>query len=611
MSSGTFKTAVARLFGAQTPSVDSTDGRDALAPFADGWHLPRAVSPSDATAARATGAESVSTPAAAGLTTLGPLGGAAEVSIDSAGWFGAGAASWSIDWAVRDADGWQRPATDKKVTQQLVEPAVVETSLPSGGRWIVHRLAVAVVAGEPVAVIEIENRTPVAVAVAVAVRPFNLTSAGIDVVRSVAQGVTVDDAVALTADTAPRSVHLEANDDAFRLLLGRPDDVPDPTGKPGPVTSTSGAANAALVWPLPHTATLRLSVPLATAPDANAIAPAPADVNRGWQRHLEKSMAIQVDDAELGPATFATQRDVLSRLPSREAAAAWMAAASEAGFAADASRGLMRLDPRFDPGGTIFAIGRTIELGDAASFGRAEALADASADEIDSGFEPLPTWAEEALEPLAIAAHELHRIAKRGGASAAERTPPYLTRGAVHAAANLLRSIDQPDVAERVEQVIDLPVQPPRPGPWDAVQQLRTSASPTWAWSGLGGQPHARSHDLAISAAWLLHVRRLVLDDDQLGTGGRELRILPEIPLPWRGRDISVYRLPIAGASLSYGVRWHGPRPALLWEITPNDAAAPATTEWRLTVPGVSADWSATDLSGEELLPDPGWPETT
>lgn len=588
VSSGTFKSAVARLFGSQTGASDAAESD--LRPqvnVAEGWLLPRALQDF---------AETGDLYAPASVTTLGPLGGPQELTIDSAGWIAVGGASWSLDWAVRDGDGWQRPSEAAGVTQKVIEPAVIETSLPSGGGAIVQRVAVAVVAGQPSAVIEIENRSPVAVAVAAAVRPFNRTGAGINVIRSVAHGVTVEGVSAITAETAPRSVHLDATDDTLRLLLEH-GDVPEVSGKPGPVTSASNTANATLVWPLPHTATLRLSMPLTAVPVAGAVVPTPADVNRGWQRHLESSMLIQVDDADLGPATLAAQRDVLSRLPDREAASAWMAAVAEAGFAADASRALGRLDPRFDPGGTVFAIGRTIELGDVASFGRAEALADASDEAIEAGFEPPSTWAEEALEPLAIAAHELHRIAKRGGSSAADRVPPLLTAGTARAAADVLRSIDQPDVAERVEQIVGLPLAAPADA-WEGIQRLRSDASPTWAWS----KSHGRLHDVAGSAAWLLDVRRLVLVDDHA-----ELRLLPNIPVAWRGRDVSVYRLPIAGASLSYGLRWHGPRPALLWEITPDDDAAARTGPWRITVPGISPSWSTTESAGEELLPDPAW----
>ena len=62
-------------------------------------------------------------------------------------------------------------------------------------------------------------------------------------------------------------------------------------------------------------------------------------------------------------------------------------------------------------------------------------------------------------------------------------------------------------------------------------------------------------------------------------------------------------RLPIGGGTLSFGLRWHGPRPALLWEV---DAAEPVT----LTASAIDPDFSTTDAGGETLLADPGWPRS-
>jgi len=49
---------------------------------------------------------------------------------------------------------------------------------------------------------------------------------------------------------------------------------------------------------------------------------------------------------------------------------------------------------------------------------------------------------------------------------------------------------------------------------------------------------------------------------------------------------------------MSFAVRWHGPRPAVLWEIT--GAAG-------LLITGGAADpsWHTTDASGEALLAAP------
>jgi len=103
MSSGTFKTAVARLFGSATSTSGAAEP-EPMATFAEGWALPRAWHE------------------AVPMTTLGPLGGAVELNIDPAGWMAAGDATWSLDWAVRDGEGWRRPSEVNGVAQ---EPSLV------------------------------------------------------------------------------------------------------------------------------------------------------------------------------------------------------------------------------------------------------------------------------------------------------------------------------------------------------------------------------------------------------------------------------------------------------------------------------------------------------
>jgi hypothetical protein len=57
---------------------------------------------------------------------------------------------------------------------------------------------------------------------------------------------------------------------------------------------------------------------------------------------------------------------------------------------------------------------------------------------------------------------------------------------------------------------------------------------------------------------------------------------------------------------LSYAVRWHGERPALLWELVGRHGAA---TPVRLTAPGLDRSWSTTAPKGEALLSPVALPE--
>jgi hypothetical protein len=96
--------------------------------------------------------------------------------------------------------------------------------------------------------------------------------------------------------------------------------------------------------------------------------------------------------------------------------------------------------------------------------------------------------------------------------------------------------------------------------------------------------------DQPLLAAWL---------DSQLLTdlaAQRQAVLLPHgVPPNWFGNDFEVHGLPVDTGTLSYAIRWHGTRPAVLWECT-----VAGTT---LRGPG---GWSTTSASGEALwaLPD-------
>ena len=77
--------------------------------------------------------------------------------------------------------------------------------------------------------------------------------------------------------------------------------------------------------------------------------------------------------------------------------------------------------------------------------------------------------------------------------------------------------------------------------------------------------------------------------------------LLPRVPEAWYGQSIDVRRLPTPWGALAYAVRWHGARPALLWELDPWDAA----TSCALTCSGLDPAWTTVEASGEALLAEP------
>jgi hypothetical protein len=123
-------------------------------------------------------------------------------------------------------------------------------------------------------------------------------------------------------------------------------------------------------------------------------------------------------------------------------------------------------------------------------------------------------------------------------------------------------------------------------------------ATPTWTWpelvhpqrgSGCGGDGHRRG-----VAAELCSLARNLLVREVPGG----LALLTLVPDGWLGQPIEVHDAPTHAGHLSYAVRWHGERPALLWELRRRDGLGPA----RLTIPGLDPRWSSMQPAGEALL---------
>ena len=77
-----------------------------------------------------------------------------------------------------------------------------------------------------------------------------------------------------------------------------------------------------------------------------------------------------------------------------------------------------------------------------------------------------------------------------------------------------------------------------------------------------------------------------------------ELLVAPGFRPAWQGGPLAVYGLPTRFGSLSYAVRWHGNRPALLWELD----CRPGQKQVTLRAPALDHRWSSDEPTGETLL---------
>lgn len=88
----------------------------------------------------------------------------------------------------------------------------------------------------------------------------------------------------------------------------------------------------------------------------------------------------------------------------------------------------------------------------------------------------------------------------------------------------------------------------------------------------------------------------LVLDSRR-----NRIDLLGEAPPDWFGRPVDIRGFCTLWGRVSFSVRWHGRRPALLWERT----GSHDQVELRCT--GLDGSWSSFERQGETLLAEPSW----
>jgi hypothetical protein len=109
----------------------------------------------------------------------------------------------------------------------------------------------------------------------------------------------------------------------------------------------------------------------------------------------------------------------------------------------------------------------------------------------------------------------------------------------------------------------------------------------------------APSHALPIGAPsecarFITWAERLIADVHHDG-----VHLLPGgMPAGWEGNNFEVYGVPTGAlSSVSFAVRWHGERPAVLWEQSGEPVA--------LTAPALAPQWRDAGVKGEALWPPP------
>lgn len=616
-------------------------------------------------------------------TTVGTLSADERAIVDPRGLVTPWCDGWSFDWWVGADDRWHFPSRETAVRQHLLENTpVVVTSMrvPSGD--VIQRVYAA--AGEEACVVvEIENDSPVPVALAISVRPYN--PEGIAFVERIElhdTTVRVDGQAAIYLPKLPPQMAastLETGDVAHAVTSGAT------TGElPSDLRCDAGLAQAAFVFPLAHRATLRFAVPLATRPmrgsarDLPHAVPPAEVVSRGWKAQTERDVRLALPAGRIADAVEAARRSLLlfhrgsevSSGPctqgfSFRAAARLLLALDRFGFHAESAEVIrsfpsrQRADGRFsggreEPGANgaaVFAMAEHFRLtGDRSVLGNESLVhglrwierspkrrgrrhdrlaleATWSLRGLRDGAELLGAMGDDdAAAQAALAADEFPVAGEVLPESPGGRDDGAAAAALVACAAVGLYRHDHPLVAAAVEEVrqrfvhdraffraftptgldtcltmqlasVELAAGDRRA--LDRLQWMVEAASPTWTWPEvihpqLGGGCAGEGHHGLATADFLNFVRAMLVREED-----GDLVLCSMLPDSWRGQDFEVHKLPTHFGSVSFAIRHHGSRPALLWDVELRDGAP---SPRRITAPGIDRDWSTSQARGEMLL---------
>jgi hypothetical protein len=645
-------------------------------------------------------------------TAVGNVASSLAAIVDPRGLVTPWPGGWSLDWWIGAEDRWHFPSRESSVRQRLVGTSpVVESAMRVPGGDAVERVyAVAGPGGlGDLVVVEIENRSAVPFVVALAVRPFNpdgpaaIEQLGLHDRRL----LTVDGQPALWLARPPGSVAastLDGGDVAAAVASGRTQ--PDLDS----VRCASGMAQAAVLFPLAHTAVLRVAIPTASEGATGrrgrvtrrvaryssgfpTLASA-ASVARGWDVQARRGARFVLPEGRLADAVEANRKallllhsggEITSTAQGRGGfrlrdAVDLLGALDRYGFAAEVAEVLATFPGRQRTDGWFAGEHREINANGCAIVAMADHWRLTRDEELRSALhasvilgarwlqrhDGLPPRRSEQLarrsKPVghvdedgwwsaAGLGNGAELLSAGGGADGADRLHWATARladarealaGTALADAALVGSLvavcplgllepDDPSMLAAVDLIrqrccvgdgfggpgglsplrtLQLAAVELAQADRRALDRLRwvlDVAAPTFAWPEVIDPVSHRGcrgegQDGLAGAAFLRLVRNLLVMEVGVQPAADEspvgLALCAMLPPEWDGHAIEVHDAPTEVGRLSFAVRWHGPRPALLWELTPH----PGVGRVVITAPGLDLSWSSSEPQGEALL---------
>ncbi|MBM3663388.1 MAG: hypothetical protein FJW94_11000 [Actinobacteria bacterium] len=498
---------------------------------------------------------------------------------------------WTLDWWIGAEDRWHRLSTEVTTRQRLIEASpVVETAVRVPGGDVLARVGGVVasvgVGSAPSVLLEVENVSAVPVALALVVRPERVDGSGRVVsVRIIGSTLEIDGRVVLRFDrpiaraVIGRSVSDPGGSSVAERLADGDDSVPPVAGE-----DRDGRIEAAAVVALPHGVTVRALVGGMHGDSTDSwSAPGLSEVVAGWGTHVAGLASVELGGTEwttayrsAGSALLLAGTDMIAeclqrrRRESEDSGAARAAMVSAAAYRCGA-HDLLAPVARALAGQQ--RIGGSCRLGDR-SDGSVAMLWSAAG--VLNG-PAASAHVDELVAPIAVA---VRRLRRGHGADAGVGTSA--AAGALRAVVPGLLAAGQPEVAA------------------DAVSAAQDLVADVGASGSTSGGPvvpvGSRSFDAVAMVRFLTWASALAASDSPDGVD-----LLSEVSPEWLGIPIDVRGVWTAWGPVSWSLRWHGERPALLWEIEPAAGLGEDPVP-SVRVPGLDPSWRGVGWSGEALL---------
>lgn len=557
----------------------------------------------------------LSSPLRRSWNTVSTIGAGSVADIDTRGVVFPRSRPVSVEVWFGSGDRWVQGGADAGVRQsRIVGLPIIETRQRVGDGDVVQTTwADESGDGRGRVIVQLQNETDVAVVAAVVVRPQRiLGEPGVITEARIAGNLIVVDRLPVVDLTrAPGDVAVAIDEGSALLDLLRQSN----TALVGHDQLTDQDGRVSIAAMIPLTPGVDRQIHVLDGREASSVAAAPLDrVVAGWRSHLDAAMEIDLprwpkhlptsllssligavadDGSPLGSESWRRHEDALIAVALGGAGVHWAAAAVADRLLADVADGAVaRADwPRVAAAMCAIVqspVGDEViaSHGDTAVSIAGEVLTNAAGTSLDRPLVEvvrIAHGAEAASDASSIAGIgadaetlvELGRLGVGLGSGAKELTAALDASTKPLVLADIALSMVASAQTERT---------------FEAVVPVRALAGSTWSWNddGCGDSPHAR-------AAIAVGLRSLCVAsfDDVID-------MLPGMSSSWLGQSVRVSRVQTPAGSLSFALRWHGARPALLWEIVGDPKPG-----FTLTCSSIDPSFRTTELSGEALLQEP------